>query len=158
MIAIFVRWLRWLLFAFGGAFLVIDWDWSTRPFWVLALVLFLAWLLMETAYNWMAITALSESPLPLFPRYVANSSGEEWPTHKRLLKVREWLRAEHYTQVQSLKAEIGGGIYLRVSVYQDQGAHTRPHSDHVRAPGQRRHLGVLHAELAHRRWDALHHR
>ena len=124
-IAIFVRWLRWLLFACGGAFLAIEWEWSTRPFWVLAIVLFLVWFLLETAYNWMAITALSESPLPLFPRYVANASGEEWPTHARLLKVREWLRAQHYTQVQSLKAEIGGGIFLRVSVYQDPKAYTR---------------------------------
>jgi hypothetical protein len=124
-IAIFVRWLRWLLFTFGGAFLALEWDWSTRPFWVIAIVLFFAWFLMETAYNWLAITALSESPLPLFPRYVSNASGEEWPTHSRLLKVREWLRAQHYSQVQSLKAEIGGGIYLRVSVYQDPTAKTR---------------------------------
>ena len=124
-IAIFVRWLRWLLFALGGAFLVVEWGWSTRPFWVLAIVLFLVWFLLETAYNWLAITALSESPLPLFPRYVVNASGEEWPTHSRLLKVREWLRAQHYTRVQSLKAEVGGGIYLRLSVYQDRTARTR---------------------------------
>ena len=87
-IAIFIRWLRWLLFTFGGAFLVIEWGWSERPFWVLATALFLVWFLLETAYNWAAITALSESPLPLFPRYTANASGEEWPTHPRLLKVR----------------------------------------------------------------------
>ena len=124
-IAIFVRWLRWLLFTFGGAFLVIEWGWSERPFWVLATALFLVWFLLETAYNWAAITALSESPLPLFPRYTANASGEEWPTHPRLLKVREWLRAHRYSQVQSLKAEIGGGIYLRLSVYQDREAKTR---------------------------------
>ena len=124
-IAIFVRWLRWLLFTFGGAFLVLEWGWSERPFWVLATALFLVWFLLETAYNWAAITALSESPLPLFPRYTANASGEEWPTHPRLLKVREWLRAHRYNQVQSLKAEIGGGIYLRLSVYQDREAKTR---------------------------------
>ncbi len=124
-IAIFVRWLRWLLFAFGGAFLVVVWGASTRPFWVLALVLFLVWFLVETVYNWAAIAALNQSPLPLFPRYVVNASGEEWPTHPRLLRVREWLRAHGYTQVQALKAEIGGGIYLRVSVYQDRAARVR---------------------------------
>ena len=32
-------------------------------------------------------------PLPLFPRYVVNTSGDEWPTQHRLLKVRDWLRA-----------------------------------------------------------------
>ncbi|HTT55961.1 MAG TPA: hypothetical protein VMF63_02555 [Opitutaceae bacterium] len=124
-IAIFVRWLRWLLFAFGGAFLLLAWGASTRPFWVLTLVLFLAWFLIETVYNWAAIAALNQSPLPLFPRYVVNASGEEWPTHPRLLQVREWLRGHGYTQAQALKAEIGGGIYLRLSVYQDRAARTR---------------------------------
>jgi len=124
-IAIFVRWLRWLLFAAGGAFLTIEWGWSSRPYWVVAVTLFLVWFLLETGYNWVAIAALSQSPMPLFPRYVANTSGEEWPTHPRLLKVREWLRAGRYVQVQALKAEIGGGIYLRLSIYQDAKAQTR---------------------------------
>jgi hypothetical protein len=124
-IAIFVRWLRWLLFALGGAFLAVEWGWTSRPFWVLAVGLFLLWFLLETIYNWLAISALSQSPLPLFPHYVVNASGEEWPTHPRLLKVREWLRAGKFTQVQALKAELGGGVFLRVSVYQDQAARTR---------------------------------
>ena len=124
-LAIFVRWLRWLLFALAGAFLAGELGWSTRPFWVLAIGLFLVWFMGETIYNWLAISALSQSPLPLFPHYVANDSGEEWPTHPRLLRVREWLRAGRFTQVQALKAELGGGICLRVSVYQDQGARTR---------------------------------
>ncbi len=124
-IAIFVRWLRWLLFACGGAFLALVWGWTTRPFWVMALALFLIWFLLETIYNWIAIAALNQSPLPLFPRYVVNNSGEEWPTHPRLLKLRTWLRGHGYNQVQALRAEIGGGIYLRLSVYQDTAATVR---------------------------------
>jgi len=124
-LAIFVRWLRWLLFAFVGAFLSAQLGWSSRPFWVLAMGLFLLWFLLETIYNWLAISALSQSPLPLFPHYVVNDSGEEWPTHPRLLKVREWLRAGRFTQVEALKAELGGGVCLRVSVYQDQAARIR---------------------------------
>jgi len=124
-IAIFVRWLRWLMFALGGAYIAREFHLSSRPFWVLASVLFIFWLLIETVYNWLAITALSESPLPLFPRYQANTSGEEWPTHPRLLKVRTWLRAHGYQQAQSLRGEIGGGIYLRISVYQNAAGTTR---------------------------------
>jgi hypothetical protein len=63
--------------------------------------------------------------LPLFPRYTVNASGEEWPVQPRLLKVREWLRSQGFRQVQALKAEVGGGIYLRVSVYQDAEATRR---------------------------------
>ena len=96
-----------------------------RPFWALADVFFILWFLGETLYNWLAITAHSLSPLPLFPRYTANTTGEEWPVQPRLLKIREWLRAQGFRQVQALKAEIGPGVFLRVSVYQDAQATVR---------------------------------
>jgi len=119
------RWLRWLVFAFGCAYLCTDFNLIDRPFWVLVIVFFIVWFLAETLYNWLAITAHSLSPLPLFPRYVVNSSGEEWPVQPRLLQIREWLRAQGFRQVQALKAEIGGGVFLRVSVYQDAQATIR---------------------------------
>jgi len=125
MLAILNRWLRWLIFAFGGAYLVSDFDLIHRPYWLLCVVFFLVWFLIETLYNWLAIHALSVSPLPLFPRYSVNQSGDEWPTLPRLLKVREWLRTQGFKQSQALKAEIGGGIYLRASVYQDADAKIR---------------------------------
>jgi hypothetical protein len=124
-LAIFVRWLRWLTFGLVTAHLCVDFDLINRPFWVLALVFMLLWFMGETLYNWLSIQALSVSPMPLFPRYVVNQGGEEWPTLPRLLRVREWLRTQGFKHVQALKAEIGGGIYLRVSVYQDAEAKTR---------------------------------
>jgi hypothetical protein len=42
-----------------------------------------------------------------------------------LLKIREWLRAQGFRQVQALKAEIGGGVFLRVSIYHDAQAQVR---------------------------------
>lgn len=124
-LSIIDRWLRWFVVSLGGAQLVREFEWIDRPFWALAAMFFLLWFLGETLYNWMAITAHSLSPLPLFPRYAVNASGEEWPVQPRLLKIREWLRAEGFRQVQALKAEVGGGIYLRVSVYQDAAAGVR---------------------------------
>jgi hypothetical protein len=119
------RWIRWFVFSFGAAQLCRDFDLIDRPFWALTAVFFLIWFLGETLYNWLAITAHSLSPLPLFPRYVVNSGGDEWPVQPRLLKVREWLRAQGFRQAQALKAEIGGGIHLRVSIYQDAQATIR---------------------------------
>src|SRR5476651_2459773 len=119
LLAIADRWLRWFVFAFGAAQMCRQFEWIDRPFWALAVMFFLLWFFGETLYNWLAISALSVSPLPLFPRYAINSSGEEWPVQSRLLKIREWLRAQGFRQTQALKAEIGGGIYLRVSIYQD---------------------------------------
>ncbi len=124
-ISIMSRWLRWFVFSFGVAHLCLALQLIDRPFWALAGVFFIVWFLIETLYNWLAITAHSLSPLPLFPRYAVNSSGEEWPVQPRLLKTREWLRAQGFRQVQALKAEIGGGVYLRISIYQDAQATLR---------------------------------
>jgi hypothetical protein len=124
-VAIADRWLRWFVFAFGAAQLCHDFNLIDRPYWALAAVFFILWFLCETLYNWLAISALSVSPLPLFPRYAINASGEEWPVQPRLMKIRDWLRAHGYRQAQALKAEIGGGIYLRVSVYQNVDATIR---------------------------------
>lgn len=119
------RWIRWFVFSFGCAQLCDEFKLIDRPFWILALVFFLVWFLVETLYNWLIITAESLSPMPLFPRYAVNTSGEEWPVQPRLLKVREWLRAQGFRQTQALKAEIGPSIYLRLSVYQDAPATVR---------------------------------
>jgi hypothetical protein len=124
-LAIANRWLRWLIFGFGAAYLCRDLELIDRPMPVLVAVFLLVWFLGETLYNWLAIHALSVSPLPLFPRYTANQTGEEWPTQARFLKVRDWLRSHGFRQVQSLKAEVGSGFFLRVSVYQDEAAQTR---------------------------------
>lgn len=119
LISIADRWLRWIVFALGGALICQEFQLIDRPYWVLAVVFFLVWFLGETLYNWLLIAAESLSPMPLFPRYTVNTSGEEWPVQPRLLRVREWLRGQGFRQTQALKADIGGGVHLRVSVYQD---------------------------------------
>lgn len=113
------RWVRWILFSLGIGYLAEELAWTDRPFWAVAVAAFLGWFIVESMYHWLAIRALSLSPLPLFPRFVANLSGEEWPTQRRLFAIREWLRRERFHLVQSLKAEIAPGVFLRLSVYQD---------------------------------------
>lgn len=125
LLSIMDRWLRWLVFAFGGAQISIVFEIIDRPYFVLVALFGIIWFLGETLLNWLRIHALSVSPLPLFPRYQANEDGDEWPIQPRLLKLREWLRAQDFKQVQALKAEIGGGIYLRVSIYQNADATIR---------------------------------
>lgn len=119
------RWLRWLVFTFGAAQLCVDFELIDRPYPVLAGGFFLLWFLGETLFNWLRISALSVSPLPLFPHYELNLDGDEWPTQPRMLKLREWIRGAGFKQVQALKAEIGGGIHLRVSVFQNAAATVR---------------------------------
>jgi hypothetical protein len=119
LLAIPIRWLRWFLFALLVAEINLRWTWIDRPHWVVLVSAFLLWFLGESGFNWLRVSAISLSPLPLFPKFILNSSGGEWPTHRKLLKVRDWLRTNQFTAVQALKAEVGGGIWLRVSVYQN---------------------------------------
>jgi hypothetical protein len=127
-LAIPIRWLRWILFALFAAETSEQFGLVDRPFWVVALAVFLLWFLLESGFNWLKVSAISLSPLPLFPRYVVNSGGDEWPTQKRLLRVRDWLRDNRFAPVQALKAEIGGGIWLRTSVYHSHDGQMRLHT------------------------------
>ncbi len=119
LLAIPIRWLRWMLFALFVAETNARFAWLDRPYWVVAGAAFLVWFLLESGFNWLRVSAISLSPLPLFPKFTANTSGDEWPVQERLLRVRDWLRDNRFTPVQALKAEVGGGIWLRVSVYQN---------------------------------------
>lgn len=118
LLSIIDRWLRWFVFAFGGARICQEFELIDRPYWAIAAALFILWFLGEAFMNWLRVHAFSVSPLPLFHRYEMNRDGDEWPIQPRLLKLREWLRGQGFKPVQALKAEIGGGIFLRVSVYQ----------------------------------------
>jgi hypothetical protein len=129
------RWLRCLVFSGSAAYLFQKIGGFDRPYWLLAIVCVLVWILAETLYNWMMVKALSMSPLPLFPHYSVNTAGDEWPTHPRFLKVRDWLRSRGFSQVQALRAEISHDLYLRVSVYQDADAVVRLQITFLPQPG-----------------------
>lgn len=120
LLAIPIRWLRWFFFALLTAETNRQLQWIDRPYLIVLCCGGLLWFLGESAFNWLRVSAISLSPLPLFPKFVANTSGGEWPTHERLLKARDWLRDHGFSSVQALKSEIGGGIWLRVSVYQNK--------------------------------------
>lgn len=119
LLAIPIRWLRWILFALLLAETNERFELIDRPYGVIAAAAFLLWFLFESGFNWLRVSAISLSPLPLFPKFTANATGDEWPVQARLLKVRDWLRDNRFTPVQALKAEVGGGIWLRMSVYQN---------------------------------------
>ena len=128
LLAIPIRWLRWILFALFAAQANEQLALFDRSPWVVAAAAFLLWFLIESGFNWLKVSAISLSPLPLFPRYVVNSSGDEWPTQKRLLKVRDWLRDNRFTPVQALKAELGESIWLRTSVHHSHDGTVRLHT------------------------------
>ncbi|MBT7203957.1 MAG: hypothetical protein HN867_10785 [Deltaproteobacteria bacterium] len=119
------RWARWVCVSVGLAFFVHQMDWAARPFWTLAIIFFLCWLLLETLYTWLAINAMSQSALALFPRFRNNSTGEEWPAQRKMIELRDWLKAKNFNKRQALVAELGGGITLRSSIYQNENGSIR---------------------------------
>jgi hypothetical protein len=125
LVALANRWLRWAIFATGGAYLVKSLELAGHPFWLLVLIFALIWFLGETLYNWMAIGAYSQSDLPFFPRYEPNDTGENWPTLPRFLKLRDEIRANGFSHLRSMRARVIENIWVRVSVYQDAAATTR---------------------------------
>ncbi len=153
-ISIVDRWLRWFVFAFLAAQVCRDFQLVDRPYWVLAAAFFLLWFLGETLYNWLAISALSASPLPLFPRYTVNQSGEEWPVQPRFLKIRSWLRAQGFRQSQSLqdgdrRRNLPAGLDL-------PGSPRRcPHPGDLPAAVQRIDPRLLRPHLVDGRWHAV---
>lgn len=119
-LAIFNRWFRWLLTSALIASIMIDLEWSGRPFWLLFLTAFLGWFFLETAYNWAIISALSRSPIPLFPRFQKNSDGDEWPATKHFILLRDWLRTQGFRKLDSVKASLDESVAIRSSIYQNE--------------------------------------
>ncbi|MCU0793268.1 MAG: hypothetical protein MUE42_10580 [Opitutaceae bacterium] len=124
-LAIVNRWVRWGVMAGGLAQMFQHFGWSQRGFEVLFVVFLLVWFLIDGIYRWLAIHAMSVSPLPLFPRFALNRAGDEWPVQGRFLKLRDRLREAGFKQVQALRAEVATSLYLRMSVYQDADNTTR---------------------------------
>jgi len=119
------RWVRWFLFAALFAFFLPVLEWSFRPFWVHFITGMGLWFLLETEYNWIAIKALSQSEIPLFPNFKVNSEGDDWPADERLIAIREWLREQKFKRLVGLKAELFEETYLRASVYESPDQLTR---------------------------------
>ena len=119
------RWLRWLLFAVFFAYLLRIFELSSRPDWIHFVIGFMLWFLFETGYNWIAIKALSQSDIPLFPKFKVNEDGDEWPTQAYFDKIKRWLEKNNFKRLAVLKAELFEDMFLRTSIYESPDQLTR---------------------------------
>jgi len=69
--------------------------------------------------NWVKISSFSRSDYPLFPRYLVNHKGDEWPVEQRAIELKEWLSKKDFKKVQSLKFGDESSFILRTTFYQD---------------------------------------
>ncbi len=119
------RWLRWFIIAGGMAEISWYFGWLGRPYEILFVVYFIVWFWLDSIYRWLTIQAVSLSPLPLFPRFTSNQTGDEWPVQRRFLTLRESLRSSGFSYLQSARAEVATSYFLRLSIYQDATGSTR---------------------------------
>lgn len=117
-IAIICRWMRWGVFSTSAAWTLIEFECTDRPYWAVLAACSLIWVLFETIYNWLMVNALSSSSVSMFPHYVINPAGDEWPVQRKYMQLRETLRFRGFLPTQALRAEIAGGVYLRCSFYE----------------------------------------
>ena len=119
------RWLRWAIFALGGAFVLTTFNLVERPFWLLVLIFAPGWFLIETFYTWFMVHVYSHSEIPLFPNYEQSSRNEEWPLQKRLLMMRDEIRSAGFQHLCSLRAHLVENLHVRASIYEHTAARTR---------------------------------
>lgn len=126
-VAILSRWTRWVFIAFlaGGVIHIFGWTGYSLP--VLVTVSLLAWFILETGYNWLAISALSRSELPLFPKFEENELGDEWPTNTAFIRLKEGLSQAGMTRRDALVSHLGDMVLMRVSVYENVDQTIRMH-------------------------------
>ena len=113
------RWMRWIICSLLIASFATQLGWTGKPLWLVALVVFLSWFLLETIYNWLIISALSKSPIPLFPRFQINQSEDEWPATKTFIMLRDWLKSQGFKKLESVKALLDESIAINSSIYQN---------------------------------------
>lgn len=126
-IALFGRWIRWVFLAvlLAGTAYTLNWTGYGWP--VLLVVCLLGMFLIETAYNWIAISALSKSELPLFPKFQENERGDEWPSSSEFIRYKAWLRKAGYQRRQALVSTIGDSVLMRISAYENEEQTIRLH-------------------------------
>ena len=117
---VFNRWSRWILSSLLLASFTTEFQWAKKPFWLLSLVFFLSWFLLETIYNWLIINALSRSLIPLFPRFQLNPNHDEWPSTKAFTSLQDWLKNQGFKKLESVKAVLGNAMAIRSSIYQNE--------------------------------------
>lgn len=127
LIAIFGRWMRWIFMGTLIAGMIRLFGSTGYPFSILLVACLLGIFLVETAYNWLAISALSRSELPLFPKFEENDRGEEWPSATAFIKLKDWLRQGGFQRRQALVSTLGESILMRVSVYENEDQTIRLH-------------------------------
>ncbi len=105
-LVIVYRWLKWISFSLVFALFLQEWEVVDKPFFVLFSTAFLLWFLIESIYTWILVHMISQSEIPLFPRFFLNPRKEVWPMELYFFLLKEWTRKNGFRLIQSLKSNL----------------------------------------------------
>lgn len=119
-ISVFNRWLRWILFSYIIASLLLQFELVSRPLEVVTTVCFLGWFLIESIYTWISIRILNRSNIPIFYRFKENTENIEWPNQPKFIELRQLLRINNFKETIAIKAEIFDSFNIKSAIYLDE--------------------------------------
>ena len=118
---VFIRWIRWFLFAFVFALVsvsasrVLEFG-APLSFWRMFAAGALLWLLYETELLWLGVRAASFSEYPLLPRF-ENWNDFAWPNRADAVALRSALRDGGWTAQSAFRARVGDEVALGVRAF-----------------------------------------
>lgn len=113
------RWISWILISLLIGYFGERWELTSKPFIVLSGTVFLIWFLIESILVWLNIRMLNYSSIPFFPKFSMNNGQVPLPNQKRYIEVKDFLRANGFKEIQSIKTSILGLISLYSVIYKD---------------------------------------
>lgn len=119
MVSIIGRWVRWFLLAFLIAYLIESFQENPHPLWVLCVVGFLLWFLIESTYTWILIHILNRSSVALFPRFT-RANEPNIPIDPPFLHNQRTLALAGFSLTESLHATFDSVNRIQAYVYENK--------------------------------------
>lgn len=114
------RWFGFAALSCLCGYLLFKSGWLDRSLGVCLGVSALFLVLLETAYQWMLVRALSRSEWPLFPRFKSVGARSGWPVDRKILRIKERLESLGYRPADILEAAIFPEFVVRMYVMENR--------------------------------------
>ncbi len=114
---IIAHWNRWLAFACGFSYLLVLFEWSSRPLWLHLVTGMTVWFVAETLFYRISVQLLNLSDTPLFPKYKKDNVDEFWPINKEARTIKAVLSKAGFEKTGVIGAHLFNGLMIRHATY-----------------------------------------
>tara|TARA_B100001769_G_scaffold263962_1_gene247743 strand:- start:2588 stop:3460 length:873 start_codon:yes stop_codon:yes gene_type:complete len=114
---IIAHWFRWLAFAFGFSYILVLFEWSSRPLWLHLTTGMAVWFVAETIFYRISIQLLNLGETPLFPNYKKDNNDELWPINKEAITIKAVLSKTGFKKTGVIGAHFFNDLIIRQATY-----------------------------------------